>query len=146
MANVLNRTTKEYRQSVNTPDFDPVDWIINPDLSAVQGVSNRYWVITGDTITEMSQAEKDALDYATLQAARNAIANQIDQNEDILRATLLVILEELNAHALKINGILDSADNATSLADFKTRMAAIADYPQRTIAQLKTSVRNKLGS
>jgi len=30
MANVLNRTTFEYRESVNTPDYSPADWIINP--------------------------------------------------------------------------------------------------------------------
>lgn len=30
MANVLNRTTFEYKDSVHTPDYSPTDWIINP--------------------------------------------------------------------------------------------------------------------
>lgn len=146
MADVVNRTTKQYLQSVNTPDYPVGQWIINPDLSAVAGVPNRYWKITGDSITEMSQAEKDALDNAALQASRDALANQIDQVEDVLRATLLTVLDEFNAHAAKINAILTAADNATNLNDFKTAMLAITDYPQRTIAQLKTTIRNKLGS
>ncbi len=59
MANVVNRTTKQYLTSVNTPDFPTEDWIINPDLSAVAGVPSKFWNITGDVITEMSDAEKD---------------------------------------------------------------------------------------
>ncbi len=60
MANVLNRTTKQYIASAHTPDYDPGDWIINPDMSAVSGVPSKYWKITGDTVSEMSAAEKDA--------------------------------------------------------------------------------------
>jgi hypothetical protein len=150
MADFVHRTTKQHIVSRDQTELPDQPWenfyIINPDLSAVAGVPNRYWKITGDSITEMSQAEKDAVDNAALQASRDALANQIDQVEDVLRASLLSILDEFNAHADKINAILDSADAATSLADFKTRMAAVTDYPQRTIAQLKTTIRNKLGS
>lgn len=35
MAAVLNKQTLEYLESVNTPDYHPADWIINPDLSAL---------------------------------------------------------------------------------------------------------------
>ena len=64
MANVIHRTTLEYRRSVHTPDFDPVIWIINPDLSAVQGVSRKYWKIVGDNVVGMTQSERDAVDAA----------------------------------------------------------------------------------
>lgn len=62
MADVLHRTTKELRKSIHTPDFPTATWIINPDLSGVQGVSVKYWKITGDVVSEMTQAEKDAVD------------------------------------------------------------------------------------
>lgn len=62
------------------------------------------------------------------------------------RAIAAVLLDELNAHALKINSILDAVDAATSLADLKTRIGLIADYPQRTLAQAKTSINNKIDS
>jgi hypothetical protein len=64
MSNVLNRTTKIYLNSVNTPDYSIEFWIINPDLSLVQGVPVKYWKIIGDTVSEMNQSEKDAVDTA----------------------------------------------------------------------------------
>ena len=64
MANVINRTTKQYLRSVNTPDFPVEDWIINPDLSALESVPQKYWKVVGDTVVEMDQAEKDAVDAA----------------------------------------------------------------------------------
>jgi hypothetical protein len=62
MAAVLNRTTKQLLSSVNTPDYSTTDWIINPNLSGVMGVPVEYWKITGDVVSEMDQAEKDAVD------------------------------------------------------------------------------------
>jgi len=148
MPNYVHRTTKQYLQSWSPNDLpEPLaNYIENPDLSAVVGVPSRYWVITGDVITEMSQAEKDAVDAALLQAARDAVASQVDGVEDIIRALALTLLDELNNHADKINAILDAADTAANINDFKSSMLAITDYPQRTIEQLKTTIRNKLGS
>lgn len=62
MANVLNRTTLQYLKSVNTPDYDPADWIINPDLSAVNGVPKKYWKISGNSVLEMTPQEKSDKD------------------------------------------------------------------------------------
>ena len=62
MATVLNRTTKQLIPSANTPDYPVADWIINPDLSAVEGFASVYWVITGDIVTLMTQGERDAVD------------------------------------------------------------------------------------
>ena len=62
MSNVVHRTTKKYLRSVNTPDYPVEDWIINPDLSAVVQVPNKYWKIAGDVVTEMDLTEKSAVD------------------------------------------------------------------------------------
>jgi len=66
MANVLNRTTKKYLKSVNTPEFPTQDWIHNPDVNALINalVPARHWKITGDTVSEMSPAEKASVDEA----------------------------------------------------------------------------------
>jgi hypothetical protein len=71
MANVLNRTTKEYRTSVNTPDFPTAQWIVNPDLSAVSasGLSSQYWNIVGDVVTPQSAAEQLVTDDNTFLSA-----------------------------------------------------------------------------
>ena len=77
MADVLNRTTKQYLQSVNTPSFSEVDWIINPDLSLVlpQEPNSIYWNITGDIVTEMTPAEK-AVVNAAIEAAQTTNSRQ----------------------------------------------------------------------
>lgn len=78
MATVLNRSTKEIRKSVNTPDY-PVDaWIRNPDLSEVEGVDPKYWKISGDLVQEMSQAEKDVVDASELDEYKAAKIAKID--------------------------------------------------------------------
>lgn len=69
MATVLHRTTRELRRSVNTPDFDTADWIINPTLPECEP---RYWKITGDTVSEMDAAEKEAVDLPLAKAAKLA--------------------------------------------------------------------------
>ena len=60
MANVLNRTTKVYLESVNTPEYDPAEWIINPDITPVLGVPYYFWYINeDDTVRPMTAMEQD---------------------------------------------------------------------------------------
>lgn len=152
MANVIHRTTLEFRSSVNEPDFPEPTWKWNPDMTAVVGVLPKYWKAPADWDAvgagpiEMSQAEKDAVDAADLSASRDAIAAVMDEIERWERAFALTLLDEFNAHADKINAILTAIDSGANLTAVKTNIANIADYPQRTVAQLKASLRNKLGS
>lgn len=80
MADILHRTTKQLLHSVNTPDYVPAwrkgepiptdgDWIVNPDLSAVAGLAPKYWKLTGNTVSAMTRAERDAVDAAEAAAA-----------------------------------------------------------------------------
>lgn len=68
MANVIHRTTLEFRPSVNEPDFPEPTWKWNPEMSGVAGVPSHYWKAPADWNAagagpvEMSQAEKDAVD------------------------------------------------------------------------------------
>jgi hypothetical protein len=146
MAAVLNRISKVYIPSANTPDYPVAEWIINPDMSAVEGFPSQYWIITGDIVTLMDQAQRDAVDAQALNTSRDTTAAVLNEPEAYPRGYALVALDELNAHALKTNAILDAVDAATTLADLKTRIADIADYPQRTIQQMQNAVRNKLGT
>jgi len=79
MSNVLHRTTFQYLKSVNTPDYDPVDWVINPDFSQVQGAPTRHWKIVGDTVTLAPQVERDAADAVALPGIKNGIMTEIDR-------------------------------------------------------------------
>lgn len=119
MAIVLNRATFQFKQSVNTPDYPIEDWVINPDLSGVIGILNQYWKLSGDIVSEMSQAEKDAVDLANSEASKDTTAGKID-TDDYLKAFALIMLDEIN--------ILRSQHS----------------LPLRTAQQLKTALRGKL--
>lgn len=70
MADVLHRTTRELLRSVNTPDYPAVDWIANPDLSAVAGLPAWQWIIEGDTIRPPTASELAAIESANLPAVK----------------------------------------------------------------------------
>jgi hypothetical protein len=90
---------------------------------------------------DWSQAAHDTWQLATFRTT--AVDNsQVTQQQDAMftRALCLTAMDEFNAHALKINAILDAVDAATSLADLKSRVALISDYPQRTKTQLYNAI------
>lgn len=120
----IHRTTKQILVSVPLRKLPEAEgnYIQDPDLP--RGVPPKYLTISGDVVTEMTQQQKDAVDAAELEAARDNVAAQLEQQEDLLRAFALVVLDEINI----------------------LRGAAIPPLSARTIQQLKTAMRNKLGS
>lgn len=121
MADVVNRATKQYIRSVNTPDFPIADWIHNPDLSAVVGQPPKYWDIVLDLITLMSATDRQAVEDAKLVATRDTRVSQIDHEEDLLRAIVSILLDEIN---------ILRQDHGLA---------------PRTLAQARRAIRNKLG-
>lgn len=69
MAAVLHRTTLEYLASVNTPDYDPADWLVNPVLP---DCPRQYWKVDGDSVVEMDAGEKAVVDLATAKVSKSA--------------------------------------------------------------------------
>ena len=78
MANVIHRTTLEFRRSANEPDFPEPTWKWNPDMAGVAGVPEKYWKAPADWDAggagpvEMTAPEKAAVD-AVLDAALVAL-------------------------------------------------------------------------
>lgn len=66
---VINRTTFAYLANVNKDQYDSKDWLINPDLSGVAGVLQKYWKVVADTVVEMDDSEKTVVDANGLQVA-----------------------------------------------------------------------------
>lgn len=84
----LHRTTKRVLNSVPLAELPEPrsSYIEEPDLTAVDGVPVKYWTISGDVVSEMTRAEKDAVDAAEEQArldAARAIA-KADLDNDLL--------------------------------------------------------------
>jgi putative cell wall-binding protein len=69
MGNVLNRVTKEYLKSVNTPDYNPEEWVINPSLP--EGIEQKFIKIVDNIAMEMSEEEKNQI----LDEEREAVEN-----------------------------------------------------------------------
>lgn len=159
----LHRTAQQYLTNISSGDmgrrFAPeifwdasgeptsnANWIHAPDVSAVSGWPTKYWIVTGDVVTLMNQAARDAVDAAALSDTRDAKASPYDDVEEPLRALTLMLLDEINDISTKINGILSAIDTGSNLAEIKTAIAAIVDRPIRTISEAKQGFRNRLGS
>ena len=132
--NVLNRTTKQYLQSANTPDYPIADWIHNPDMLQVVGYESKYWIITGDNVYLMDQAARDAVDAAELVAQKDAEADNFDAAGTYFKAAMEVMIDGFN--------VLREQFNTTTRQSAQLTDTNLAPY---TLAQLKTAVRGKLG-
>ena len=126
--------TGEFEQVPNPTDASFVDSyglarsntyaIWKPDLSAVDGFDSKYWIVGAypdDSVTLMDQAARDALDAQEEADRVEGIATQLDRTDDILRAFMLLCLDQFN--------------------DLR------ADHGRNpfTVAQLRNAIKNKIG-
>ena len=120
----LHRTTKQVLNSVPSAELPEAqaNYIEEPDLSAVVGQPSKYWTITGDVVSLLPQAERDAIDAAEDTAALDAIADELEQVRTLTRAFAEVVLDEINTLRSKV----------------------IPPLPARTLTQLRNAVRGKL--
>lgn len=115
-------------------DFDP--------SATVQQQTNAQTALTN---FDWSQAAEDA--WLNLQ--NRADADTIVQSNGgslgkALRAEAAVLIDELNNIRQWIVAFKAQTALATNLANFQTRVAALPDMPDRTLAQAKTAIQNKL--
>lgn len=148
MASVINVNTLQFLRSVNSPDYPAPDWVRNPDMSQVDGVDRKYWKWDANTSRPipMDAGEQIAYDLQQLEDSRDAVVAQLDRQEDVLRAIVSALISELNGHADAFNDLKAAVANATNLGNFQSGVAAIPSRPTRTMAQLRTVVRNALGN
>lgn len=120
------------------PPYDPATQRrTGPVLVIGETAVTRTYSVTDKSAAEI-EAETDL--------RRDGIAAQLDAAEDVLRAILAVLVDEFNRHSDR-DGLLAAATAAaTSLADFKDRIAAVPPVPTRSFADLRDAVRQKLGS
>lgn len=107
------------------------EWNYKPDVSAVVGIPTKYWTGTS-VVTEMTQAEKDAIDAAEQAAQiavmKEAIKARFDQQDDSTRALGLLMLElyQLIRAELKPAALNNPLPNITP-QQLKTRFLSIVD-------------------
>ncbi len=82
MSTVVNRVTLEVKVSVNTPEYPPSDWLINP---TIPDAPKRYWIVEGDGLREATEEEKGPIDVEYLaQQKESRIQELREQYEDAL--------------------------------------------------------------
>lgn len=151
----------EFRNSV-----DPALYQGQPDIKVYTDTSNptevdvkalvdanplRYLKVVGEAVEVMTLAEKNAVDAAIaaalLAAQRSGAKNLFDsaaQEGKILKALILVLIDEINALRTRDRDRAVDVSNSTSLADLKTRWAAQSSLSDRTAAQARTAIRNHI--
>lgn len=87
MAKVFNVLTKVFKKSAHTPDFLSLsEWLINPDLSRVEHLPQRYWKVVegsgdgyqdGYGLYEMSPAEKTVVDNLEVEERLRSLPQRI---------------------------------------------------------------------
>jgi len=138
MGNVFNKTTKEYRTSVNTPDYPESDWVRNPAGAAAlvaAGVPSSEWKEDpAGSVREMTAAEKDASILSSRKAAKvgalkNAvtvyIGGKYDQGQQTTVAGLWAeaLSNNLTNRKALAQGIMDWVNSV--LAEFYNRKNAV---------------------
>ena len=81
------------------------------------------------------------------QAIRTNAGNQLNDRDKLgllHRAVASVLVDEINALRDWITSFKAATAAATTLADFKTRVAALADLPDRTLTQARTAISGKI--
>ena len=79
MSTVVNKKSFELFEFANTPEYDPVDWLINPDLSRVRGADKKYWYIKDGELYLMDPDLQRKMDDANLQHIKAAACKQVDE-------------------------------------------------------------------
>ena len=147
MASLLNTSTLEILRSADeTKLSDPWTVIAERDAETWMAIPPQYRKLVKGAIEEMTQAEKDVVDAAVQARARDAAAAQLEQQEDIFRAFMLLVLEKFNAHARAMNSLGQAIVNGASLAAIKTAVQQIHALQEGTEQQLRDAIKGKLGS
>jgi hypothetical protein len=68
----------------DAPNYPTDKWLHDPDLTAVQGVDQKFWKLDGDSIVPMTAGEQTTVTDAEFSAAKTAKCLAIDNNTNVL--------------------------------------------------------------
>jgi hypothetical protein len=142
----------EYLPSADTSQYiTRTDVLIEPDLNFVAGFPMHYWKHEAGNILLMTLGERNDVDTAIADAIdlgiRTGSKARINNLEDIglpIRALAFESVQEINALRQWLMSFKTETAASSNLADFKTRIAALPNMPDRTLAQVRTSIKNDI--
>lgn len=125
--------------------------IINILFVLIDTVPVKYMKVVGGDVLEMTQEEKDAIDAAELVVETANI--RISAKESVVgfspnplfqRAFADIIKDEFNLLRQWTRDFKTEVAAATNLANLQTRVASLPTLNDRTLAQLKTAIQNRI--
>lgn len=143
----LHRTDIRLLNSVAEADLlEPViNYIEEPDLSAVVGQPTKYWIVTGDIITLMDQAARDAvdaaIDAAELQVQRAEAISRTDL-DITTRETVEALLFEINKLNTRMQEVQDSFTAMKGTSGGTDNLRSAIPGPSPTTGAAPTSFLN----
>ena len=135
MASVINSTTLQFLESVNTPDFPTASgWVINPDMSQVVGVAHHYWKWDAGTTRPipMTAGEQAAVNTAEAATAATALENIQTQNFPGLSKGDMAVF-----NGTKVKRMAVGADDESLVADSSTALGV--KWAKRLVPVVKPS-------
>lgn len=153
-------TFQGYRLNAATV-FQSLGWIVDKDFiaSEVGATTTILWksVSTIPTIAAIDAAASNApavLATATAQAEKAAATASVDHGQQqsgkqfdrLCVAVGQVALDAVNTERAAMDAMNSAVAAAASLADLKTRFAAITFPPQVTMAQLSNAIKSKIAA
>lgn len=119
-------------------------------------ISNKnisYLKYSNSDVVDMSAAEINQVntDIATAllnrqrSEAKDAI-DGLDHSAKLLRAIIIVLLDEINSLRSWIRSFKTETAAATNLANFQTRVATLPNMPDRTTVQARTAIKASINA
>lgn len=117
--------------------YNPATVIVSPSnlQGAAQAIINAF---------DGSQAAQDAWQAGQDRNAAIVFMAALASNPRAFRAVIGLSIDEVNTLREWITSFKSAVAAATSLANLQTRVAALPDVPDRTLAQAKTAFVNKI--
>ncbi len=133
------------------PDVKIYHDTTNPTEGSVQafiaGKLLKYLKVSGDSVVDYTQGEKDTQDAAELaaaiaaaKAAAKTMQSALGAIERLMRAIVKLTVDEINVMRTRDRDRSADVAAATNLADLKTRWAAQSSLTDRTYNQAKTAI------
>lgn len=125
----------------------------DPNVSALANIALHYWKHSNGSIVEMTTQEKSDVDaelaaasVASTRASAKAMLVGFSDQPLYARALADIIKDEINILRGWLASFKTEVAAATTLADLKTRVAGLPATGDRTLAQLKTAIQNRIDS
>ena len=93
---------------------------------------------------DWSQAAHDLWLRDRRRLAASALLDALGGESALVRAVVLVLVDDVNDLRQWVTSFKAAVAAATTLADLKTRVAALANTPDRTAAQARAAVANRI--